>query len=165
VPDPHAYGNGIAGVAIHVHLPGLHMAGNEVLGNNIGRNNMVGDTIGLAPPASSNPDLRTTGILVGSSTHIGVVISGNHIHHDYYSIYIDSLVRATFGGKPLPPGAHTGQVHLSIAGSGAGAGPGRWRLARAFARGAVGPSSSRRALGWPDEPSRRRRYSRRTLRS
>jgi hypothetical protein len=75
------------------------MAGNEVLGNNIGRNNTVGDTIGLAPPASSNPDLRTTGILVGSSTHIGVVISGNHIHHDYYGIYIDSLVRATFGGE------------------------------------------------------------------
>src|SRR6266581_2867357 len=41
------YGNGIAGVTIHGHLPGLHMAGNEVLDNNIGRNNTVGDTIGL----------------------------------------------------------------------------------------------------------------------
>ena len=34
---------------------------------------------------------------MGSSTHIAVVISGNHIHHD---IYIDGLVRATFGGNP-----------------------------------------------------------------
>jgi hypothetical protein len=53
-------GNGIAGVTIHGHLPGLHMAGNEVLDNNIGRRNTVGDMIGLAPPAHSNPDLRTT---------------------------------------------------------------------------------------------------------
>jgi hypothetical protein len=102
------YGNGIAGVTIHGHLPGLHMAGNEVLDNNIGRNNTVGDTIGLAPPAHNNPDLRTTGILVGSSTHIAVVISGNHIHHDYYGIYIDGLVRATFGGN------HYRRVHTQV---------------------------------------------------
>jgi Right handed beta helix region len=102
------YGNGIAGVTIHGHLPGLHMAGNEVLDNNIGRNNTVGDTIGLAPPARGHPDLRTTGILVGSSTHIAVVISGNHIHHDYYGIYIDGLVRATFGGN------HYRRVHTQV---------------------------------------------------
>ena len=62
----HLSGNGIAGVTIHGHLPGLHMADNEVLDNNIGRNNTVGDTIGLAPPAHNNPDLRTTGILVAA---------------------------------------------------------------------------------------------------
>jgi len=101
----HLSGNGIAGVTIHGHLPGLHMADNEVLDNNIGRNNTVGDTIGLAPPAHNNPDLRTTGILVGSSTHIAVVISGNHIHHD---IYIDGLVRATFGGN------HYRRVHTAV---------------------------------------------------
>ena len=28
-----------------------------------------------------------------------MVISGNHIHHDYCGIYIDGLVRATFGGN------------------------------------------------------------------
>jgi hypothetical protein len=44
------YGNGIAGVTIHGHLPGLHMAGNKVLDNDIGRNNTVGDTIGLSRP-------------------------------------------------------------------------------------------------------------------
>lgn len=102
------YGNGIAGVTIHGHLPGLHMAGNEVLVNNIGRNNTVGDTIGLAPPAANSPDLRTTGILVGSSTHIAVVISGNHIHHHYYGIYIAGLVRATFGGN------HYRRVHTQV---------------------------------------------------
>ena len=37
----HLSGNGITGVTIHGHLPGLHMAGNEVLDNNIGRNNTV----------------------------------------------------------------------------------------------------------------------------
>jgi hypothetical protein len=102
------YGNGIAGVTIHGHLPGLRMAGNEVLDNNIGRNNTVGDTIGPAPPTRDNPDLRTTGILVGSSTHIAVVISGNHIHHEYYGIYIDALVRATFGGN------HYRRVHTQV---------------------------------------------------
>ena len=58
----------------------------------------VGGTIGLAPLARDNPDLRSTGILVGSSTHIAVVILGNHIHHAYYGSYIDGPVRATFGG-------------------------------------------------------------------
>jgi hypothetical protein len=106
-------------VTIHGHQPGLHMAGNEILDNNIGRNNTVGDTIGLFPPARNHPDLRTTGILVGSSTHIAVVIAGNHVYHDYYGIYIDGFVRATFGGEPLPPGAHAGQVHLRFAGRGA----------------------------------------------
>jgi hypothetical protein len=41
-PAPTAYGNGIAGVTIHGHQPGLHMAGNAILDNNIGRNNTVG---------------------------------------------------------------------------------------------------------------------------
>lgn len=102
------YGNGIAGVTIHGHQPGLHMAGNAILDNNIGRNNTVGDTIGLNPPAKNHPDLRTTGILVGSSTHIAVVITGNHVHHDYYGIYIDGLVRATFGGN------HYRRVHTQV---------------------------------------------------
>jgi hypothetical protein len=66
------------------------------------------DTISLAPPAHNNPDLRTTGILVGSSTHIAVVISGNHIHHDIYIDYIDGLVRATFGGN------HHRRVHTAV---------------------------------------------------
>jgi Right handed beta helix region len=102
------YGNGIAGVTIHGHQPGLHMAGNMVLDNNIGTNNTVGDTIGLFPPAKNHPDLRTTGILVGSSTHIAVLIAGNHIHHDYYGIYIDGFVRGTFGGN------HYRRVHTQV---------------------------------------------------
>lgn len=102
------YGNGIAGVTIHGHQPGLRMAGNAILDNNIGRNNTVGDTIGLNPPAKNHPDLRTTGILVGSSTHIAVAITGNHVHHDYYGVYIDGLVRATLGGN------HYRRVHTQV---------------------------------------------------
>ncbi len=101
-------GNGIAGVTIHGHQPGLHMDGNEILDNNIGRNNTVGDMIGLFPPAKNHPDLRTTTILVGSATHIAVLIAGNHVHHDYYGIYIDGFVRATFGGN------HYRRVHTQV---------------------------------------------------
>jgi hypothetical protein len=60
-------------------------------------------TRSAGPARQQNPDLRTTGILVSSSTHIAMVISGNHIHHDFYGIYIDGLVRATSGGAATRP--------------------------------------------------------------
>ena len=37
-----------------------------------------------------------------------MVISGNHIHHDYYGIYFDGLVRATLGGN------HYRRVHAQV---------------------------------------------------
>src|SRR6266571_9154309 len=56
---------------------------------------------------TADQDGRTT-ILVGSATHIAVLIAGNHVHHDYYGIYIDGFVRATFGGN------HYRRVHTQV---------------------------------------------------
>lgn len=89
------YGNGLSGVTIHSHFNGQHMSGNRIIGNDIGTNNTVGDPIGLGPPVKNKPDLRTTGILVGSSSRIKVLISHNYIHHNYYGIFIEGRVRPT----------------------------------------------------------------------
>ncbi|HEY5359383.1 MAG TPA: right-handed parallel beta-helix repeat-containing protein [Streptosporangiaceae bacterium] len=89
------YGNGIAGVTIHAHVPGQNLNGNKIIGNWIGRNNVVGDPIGLKPPAHNVPDLRTTGILVGASSHVHVIISGNHISRNWYGIFLEGRVSAT----------------------------------------------------------------------
>jgi nitrous oxidase accessory protein NosD len=88
------YGNGIAGVTIHSHVSGQHMSGNRIIGNAIGTNNTVGDPIGLGPPVKNKPDTRTTGILVGAASRIKVLIRGNHIHHDFYGIFIEGRVHA-----------------------------------------------------------------------
>jgi nitrous oxidase accessory protein NosD len=88
------YGNGLAGVTIHAHLRNQHMNGNQIIGNDIGTNNTVGDPIGLGPPVINKPDLRTTGILVGSSSRIKVLISHNYIHDNFYGIFIEGRVHA-----------------------------------------------------------------------
>jgi nitrous oxidase accessory protein NosD len=95
VSDNTIYGNGLSGVTIHSHLSGQHMSGNRIIGNNIGTNNLVGDTIGLGAPVKTIPDRRTTGILVGASSRITVLISGNHIRSNFYGIFIEGRVRAT----------------------------------------------------------------------
>jgi Right handed beta helix region len=89
------YGNGIAGVTIHSHVSGQDLNGNKIVANNIGTNNTVGDTIGLGPPVTNQPDLRTTGILVGASSKLHVLIGGNSIHDNYYGIFIEGRVNAT----------------------------------------------------------------------
>jgi nitrous oxidase accessory protein NosD len=93
VLDNVIYGNGLAGVTIHAHLRNQHMNGNQIVGNDIGTNNTVGDPIGLGPPVINKPDLRTTGILVGSSSRIKVLISHNYIHDNFYGIFIEGRVR------------------------------------------------------------------------
>jgi hypothetical protein len=95
VLDNTIYGNGLSGVAIHSHLNGQHMSGNRIIGNNIGTNNLVGDTIGLGSPVKTIPDRRTTGILVGASSRIKVLISRNYIHDNFYGIFIEGRVQAT----------------------------------------------------------------------
>lgn len=89
------YGNGIAGVTIHSHVKGQNLNGNKIVRNWIGRNNVVGDPIGLGPPVKNVPDLRTTGILVGASSHLHVTISGNHISRNWYGIFLEGRVSAT----------------------------------------------------------------------
>jgi parallel beta-helix repeat protein len=46
------WGNGLAGVTLHAHVPTQHFNGNRVVGNWIGRNNSLGDPIGLATSPS-----------------------------------------------------------------------------------------------------------------
>lgn len=94
VLDNLIYGNGLAGVTIHGHLRNQHLNGNQIIGNDIGTNNTVGDPIQLGPPVKNKPDLRTTGILVGSSSRIKVLISHNFIHDNFYGIFIEGRVHA-----------------------------------------------------------------------
>ena len=89
------YRNGIAGVTIHSHVRGQNLNGNRILRNWIGRNNVLGDPIGLGPPVTNVPDLRTTGILVGASSHLHVVINGNHISRNWYGVFLEGRVSAT----------------------------------------------------------------------
>jgi hypothetical protein len=101
------YGNGLAGVTIHAHLPGQNLNGNRIIANWIGANNTLGDPIDLAtsPTSTKNvaaPDTRTTGILVGSASRISVLISNNHIFHDYYGIFLEGVgkvVHASVSGN------------------------------------------------------------------
>jgi hypothetical protein len=88
------YRNGIAGVTIHSHVAGQHLSGNRIVGNWIGRNNLLGDTIGLGKPVKNVPDLRTTGILVGASSHVHVSITGNRISRNHYGIFLEGRVTA-----------------------------------------------------------------------
>jgi nitrous oxidase accessory protein NosD len=91
--------NGLAGVTLHSHRPGQDLNGNQILDNKIGTNNVLGDPIGLAPPAVDHPDMATTGILIGSSSQVSIVISGNHIRNNVYGIYLDGLVQAMISGN------------------------------------------------------------------
>jgi len=87
------YGNGLAGVTIHAHLPGQNLNDNWISGNDIGANNILPDQIDLSSsPLVKNvaaADKRTTGILVSSASPIRVRISGNHIHDDYYGVFLE----------------------------------------------------------------------------
>ena len=94
VADNTIFLNGLAGVIIHSHVNDQHMNGNRIIGNTIGTNNAVGDGIGLGTPVTNKPDLRTTGILVGASSRIKVLISGNDIYKNFYGIFIEGRVRA-----------------------------------------------------------------------
>jgi nitrous oxidase accessory protein NosD len=96
VTDNTISGNGNAGVTIHAHLPGQNLNGNRIIGNWIAANNTLGDAIDLAtsPTSKKNvavPDTRTTGILVGSASQISVLISGNHISHVHYGIFLEGV--------------------------------------------------------------------------
>jgi parallel beta-helix repeat protein len=89
------YGNGLAGVTIHSHVAGQDLNGNKIVSNDIGTNNTVGDTIGLGAPVTNRPDLRTTGILVGASSKVHVLIANNYIHDNHYGIFIEGRVNPT----------------------------------------------------------------------
>jgi len=108
VEDNTIYGNGLAGVTVHAHLQGQNLTGNRIIGNRIGRNNTIGDGIGLYKSKTSAKknvavaDKKTTGILVGAASAIHIQISGNHIFNDHYGIFLEgvgNVVHATVHGN------------------------------------------------------------------
>jgi parallel beta-helix repeat protein len=70
-------GNGIGGVTLHSHIPGQYFAGNKIIANNIGTNNLLGD---YGDPA-------TTGVYLGSVSPASVVVAFNAIHGNQYGIF------------------------------------------------------------------------------
>jgi nitrous oxidase accessory protein NosD len=88
--------NGLSGVTFHAHTISSgfeNLSGNVVVGNNIGRNNLDGDT--LDHPASPE-DLVPTGVLVFSGgTPVTVVIARNRIANNQIGIWLSKPVSAT----------------------------------------------------------------------
>jgi parallel beta-helix repeat protein len=74
------YGNGLPGVTFRSPARGQNMSGNQIISNNIGTNDTVGS--------------RTTGILIGASSRIKVLVSNNSIRRNFYGICIQGRVHA-----------------------------------------------------------------------
>lgn len=94
----HIWGNGLSGVTIHVHQPNQDFNGTKIIGNWIGRNNTLGDPIGLFASTAKNaknyavPDTRTTGILAATASSVtGTVIAGNHVSNNHFGIFLEAL--------------------------------------------------------------------------
>ena len=92
VVDNEASGNGLAGIAMHAHLPGGEdMNGNQIVDNHLGTNNIGGDGFDgppvrwtSRPPASpSTPRRRSQ-----------MTISHNTIHDNAYGIWLSTTVTA-----------------------------------------------------------------------
>jgi nitrous oxidase accessory protein NosD len=111
VADNTIFLNGLAGVIIHAHVNAQHMNGNRIIGNTIGTNNTVGDPIGLGAPVTNKPDRRTTGIVIGASSRIKVLISRNDIYKNFYGIFIEGRVRAVLHRNLF----HLVVVHIKFA--------------------------------------------------
>lgn len=88
-------GNGLSGVTMHAHTiaPGAFedLSGNNVIGNVIGTNNLLGDPLDGSPQ-----DLKTTGVLVFSGgTPVSVKIADNSISDNVIGIWLSKPVSAT----------------------------------------------------------------------
>jgi hypothetical protein len=90
-------GNGLSGVTMHAHTiaPGQFedLSGNRIVGNVIGKNNLLGDTLD-GPPGPS--DTQTTAVLVFSGgTKVTVKIARNFIFNNSIGIWLSSAVKAS----------------------------------------------------------------------
>jgi nitrous oxidase accessory protein NosD len=89
-------GNGLSGVTMHAHTvaPGQFedLSGNVIVGNVIGKNNLLGDPLD-GPPGPS--DMQTTAVLVFSGgTKVTVKIARNFIFNNSIGIWLSSPVKA-----------------------------------------------------------------------
>jgi nitrous oxidase accessory protein NosD len=102
VAGNHIWGNGLAGVTVHVHEPNQDFNGTKIIGNWIGQNNTLGDPIGLFASTATNAknyavaDTKTTGILAATASPVtGTVIAGNHISDNHFGIFLEDLSTVT----------------------------------------------------------------------
>ena len=92
VVDNEASGNGLAGIAMHAHLPGGEdIDGNVLVHNNLGTNNVGGDGFD-GPPGPT--DFQTTGIAIYSAVTTHMTIARNWIHDNTYGIWLSKTVTA-----------------------------------------------------------------------
>jgi nitrous oxidase accessory protein NosD len=92
VKDNFAAGNGLAGLAIHAHLPGGEdLNGNIVIDNAFGTNNIGGDGFD-GPPGPT--DFQTTGIAVYSAPKVFMTIAHNSIFDNEIGIWLSTTVTA-----------------------------------------------------------------------
>jgi nitrous oxidase accessory protein NosD len=85
VSNNEASGNGLAGVVIHLHVPGSDLHGNVITFNHLSNNNLDGDS------DFSPPDNKTTDILVAASGPplTSTVIEHNQLSDAYYGIWFN----------------------------------------------------------------------------
>jgi parallel beta-helix repeat protein len=92
IVDNEASGNGLAGLAMHAHLPGGEdIDGNVIAHNDFGTNNVGGDSYD-GPPGPS--DFQTTGIAIYSAVPAHMVISHNQVHDDSIGIWLSTTITA-----------------------------------------------------------------------
>jgi parallel beta-helix repeat protein len=90
--DNEASGNGLAGIAMHAHLPGGEdINGNVIVHNDLGTNNVGGDGFD-GPPGPT--DFQTTGIAIYSAVLAHLTVADNHIHDDIDGIWLSTTVTA-----------------------------------------------------------------------
>lgn len=79
-----ASGNGLAGVVIHLHVPGSNLSDNVITYNRLSNNNLDGDF-----DFSPSVDAQTTDIFVASTVPLpGTVIEHNQLSDAYYGIWL-----------------------------------------------------------------------------
>jgi parallel beta-helix repeat protein len=91
VENNEASGNGLAGIALHAHLPGGEdINGNVLTHNRLGTNNLGGDGFD-GPPTT---DFQTTGIAIYSAVTAHMTITDNRIHDDKIGIWLSKTITA-----------------------------------------------------------------------
>jgi parallel beta-helix repeat protein len=82
------FGNGLSGVAVHADYGGgmgaEYFASNRIVGNTIGRNNLLGDGLG---GTFTGPLRSTAGVVVLSGAKTTTVVMRNHITNDVVGVW------------------------------------------------------------------------------
>jgi parallel beta-helix repeat protein len=106
ITDNYITGSGQAGFTIHAHYTGgEYVSGNQVTDNVFATNNTGGD--GLDGPGT-DPDFKTTAILVFSSEPATITIAHNHIHGNTIGVWLSANIQASglasnfIGGAATP---------------------------------------------------------------